>query len=143
MTYISAELRRQVIMRAANCCEYCRLSQEDNTFSFQVDHIIAEKHGGETELDNLSWSCPNCNAFKGSDIGSIDPKTGKLTSLYNPRQQKWDNHFRLDGPIIKPLTPEGRVTVRLLKFNRNELVNERHSLITFGRYPCELLPESD
>ena len=55
MTYISAEIRRQVTARAGNCCEYCRLSQEDNTFSFQVDHIIAEKHGGSTELDNLSW----------------------------------------------------------------------------------------
>lgn len=143
MTYISAEIRRQVTGKAGNCCEYCRLSQEDNTFSFQVDHIIAEKHGGATELDNLSWSCPDCNGYKGSDIGSIDPDTGRLTSLYNPRQQEWNEHFRLDGPIIEPLTPEGRVTVRLLKLNRSEQVNERRGLIKFGRYPCEPPAESD
>jgi 5-methylcytosine-specific restriction endonuclease McrA len=87
MTSISTELRRAVIERAGNCCEYCRLSQEDNTFSFQIDHVIAEKHEGETVLENLSLSCPNCNGFKGSDIGSIDRETGQLTALYNPRTQ--------------------------------------------------------
>lgn len=87
MTYISLELRRQVIERAGNCCEYCRLSQEDNTFSFQIDHVIAEKHEGETAFNNLSLSCPNCNNFKGSDIGSIDRETGRLTPLCNPRNR--------------------------------------------------------
>lgn len=138
MTYINAELRRQVMMRAGNCCEYCRLSQEDNTFSFQIDHVIAEKHEGKTSLENLSLSCPNCNGFKGSDIGSIDRETGKLTPLYNPRTQIWAEHFRLDGPIIEPLTPEGRVTVRLLKLNQVEQVDERRGLIVLGRYPCIL-----
>ncbi len=137
MTYISSELRRQVIARAGNCCEYCRLSQEDSTFSFQVDHVIAEKHEGETELENLSWSCPSCNGFKGSDIGSIDRHTGRLTPLYNPRLQKWEEHFQLDGPSIEALSPEGRVTVRLLKINRAEQVDERLGLIALGRYPCE------
>ena len=136
MTYISAELRRQVIERAGNCCEYCRLSQEDNTFSFQIDHIIAEKHEGETTLENLSLSCPTCNSFKGSDIGSMDRETGKLTPLYNPRTQEWGDHFRLNGPIIEPLSAEGRVTVRLLRFNRPEHVDERQGLIAVGRYPC-------
>jgi hypothetical protein len=93
MTYISAELRQQVIVRAGNCCEYCLLSQDDNTFSFQIDHVIAEKHEGETVLENLSLSCPNCNRFKGSDIGSIDSETGQLTPLYNPRTQAWDDHY--------------------------------------------------
>lgn len=136
MSYISSELRHQVLARANNCCEYCCLSQEDSTFSFQVDHIIAEKHGGTTELNNLSWSCPGCNVFKGSDIGSIDPETGRLTPLFNPRQQKWAEHFRLEGASIEPLTPEGRVTVRLLKFNRIEQIDERRALIVLGRYPC-------
>ncbi|MBZ0297001.1 MAG: HNH endonuclease [Anaerolineae bacterium] len=136
MTYIGVEIRRQVIERAGNCCEYCLLSQEDSTFSFQVDHVIAEKHEGETVLENLSLSCPNCNSYKGSDIGSIDRETGKLTALYNPRIQSWGDHFRLDGPVIEPLTPEGRVTVRLLRLNRSEQIEERRGLIAFGRYPC-------
>ena len=136
MTYISADLRRTVIERAGNCCEYCRLSQEDNTFSFQIDHVIAEKHEGETVLENLSLSCPNCNVFKGSDIGSIDRETGQLTPLYNPRTQNWNDHFNLNGAIIEPRTPEGRVTVRLLKLNHSEQVDELQGLINLGRYPC-------
>ena len=137
MTYISADLRRTVIEWAGNCCEYCRLSQEDNTFSFQIDHVIAEKHEGETVLENLSLSCPNCNSFKGSDIGSIDRETGLLTPLYNPRTQKWEDHFRLNDPLIEARTPQGRVTVRLLRLNNPEQVDERQGLISMGRYPCK------
>ena len=71
-SYISAQLRREIIDRAGNCCEYCRISQEDQLFAFEIDHIIAEKHGGPTVTGNLCLSCPECNAFKGSDIASID-----------------------------------------------------------------------
>jgi hypothetical protein len=46
VTYISPQLRRAVIERAGNCCEYCRISQDDQFFAFEIDHIIAEKHGG-------------------------------------------------------------------------------------------------
>jgi len=53
MTFVSQELRRQVIERAGNCCEYCRLSQSDVRFSFHIEHIIAEKHKGQTIFRNL------------------------------------------------------------------------------------------
>jgi hypothetical protein len=136
MTSIGAELRRLVLQRAGNCCEYCLLSQENNTFAFHIDHIISEKHGGETEADNLCLSCPHCNTFKGSDIASIDRLTGNLTYFFNPRQQVWSDHFRLDGAIIEPLTPEGRVTGFLLRLNQIEQVFERSALIQLGSYPC-------
>lgn len=136
MTYLGGELRTLVIKRAGDCCEYCRLSQEDNTFSFHVDHVISEKHGGETIGANLCLSCPICNAFKGSDIGSIDRQTGLLTPLFNPREQVWIEHFRLNGAMIEPLTAEGRVTVFLLRFNQADRVFERKELISLGRYPC-------
>lgn len=71
MTYVSAGLRRDVIERAGNCCEYCGVSQEDRVMPCEVDHIIAEKHGGTTTFDNLCWSCYLCNGYKGSDIGSL------------------------------------------------------------------------
>jgi hypothetical protein len=50
--------------------------------------------------------------------------------------------IRLDGPRIDPLTPAGRVTVRLLKLNRAEQLAERRGLITLGRYPCQV-PTAD
>jgi hypothetical protein len=118
VTYIKAALRRLVVKRASNCCEYCLLSQADNFLPFEIDHIISEKHGGKTISNNLCLGCSYCNGFKGSDIGSIDPLTSRYTPLFNPRTQQWSDHFRLNGPIIEPLSPEGRVTVSLLRLNR-------------------------
>lgn len=135
MTYIPVEVRRAVVARAGNYCEYCRVSQEDVFFRFEADHIISEKHGGETTSDNLCLSCPDCNAYKGSDIASADPETGKATFLFRPRHQIWSEHFRLNVAIIEPLTPEGRVTVFLLRLNRADRIADRAELIEFGRYP--------
>lgn len=143
MTYIGVELRRLVVERAGNCCEYCLISQEDKTFSFHIDHAIAEKHGGLTESDNLCLSCPHCNKFKGSDIGSVDRQTNLRTPLFNPRTQSWADHFQLDGPLIEPLTPEGRVTVFMLKLNQPEQIMERDGLIKLGNYPCSEKAEQD
>jgi hypothetical protein len=137
MTYVSADLRPTILKRAGNCCEYCLRGQEDSRFSFHIEHIIAEKHGGETLLENLGLSCPECNAFKGSDVGSYDRQTGLLTPLFNPRKQTWVDHFHLHGTVIEPLTPEGRVTVSLLQLNRVEHLAERELLLNLGRYPCK------
>ncbi|MEO8612108.1 MAG: HNH endonuclease signature motif containing protein [Chloroflexota bacterium] len=137
MTYVASELRRLVIERAGNCCEYCRLSQEDVRFSFHIEHIIAEKHRGQTISENLCLSCPNCNGFKGSDISSVDWDFSEETvPLFNPRRQQWTDHFRLNGAYIEPLTPEGRVTVFLLKMNDPEHIVERELLIQLDHYPC-------
>ena len=57
MTYIPATLRREVIERAGNRCEYCLLSVQIAFYPHEVDHVIAEKHGGATELDNLAFAC--------------------------------------------------------------------------------------
>lgn len=45
-SYISVELRKQVSERAQDCCEYCLIPEIAVLFAHQVDHIIAEKHGG-------------------------------------------------------------------------------------------------
>ena len=136
--YISAQLRREVPDRAGNCCEYCRIHQDDQFFAFEIDHIIAEKHGGPTTSDNLCLSCPDCNAFKGSDIASIDwDHDEQIAMLFNPRKQVWNEHFTLDTATgrIEPLTPEGRVTVFLLRFNDFDRMMDRKLLIDEGRYP--------
>jgi hypothetical protein len=137
-SYVSAELRREVIKRADNCCEYCRLGQDDYFYSFEIDHIIAEKHEGETVLENLALACPNCNRNKGSDIASIDRDTRQVTLLYNPRTQNWDEHFRLNSATIEALTAEGRVTIRILQLNEATSLEERSGLIEVGRYPCKI-----
>ena len=128
-----------MIERARDCCEYCLLNQEDRFWRFPVDHIISEKHGGQTVSENLCLSCAECNTYKGSDIGSQDPETGQLVRLFNPRQQAWTDHFRLNGAVIEGLTPEGRVTVFLLRLNEPERVEDRRELLAADRYPCPAL----
>jgi hypothetical protein len=134
-TYIPSELRQFVQERAGGRCEYCLYPQDVSFLAFEVEHIIAEKHGGATTADNLALACPYCNRFKGTDLGSLDPETGQLTPFFNPRTQRWADHFRLDGARIAPLTPEGRVTVAILQLNHPDRIMERQRLIQAGKYP--------
>ena len=87
MTYIPATLRRKVSERAGNLCEYCRLPSDLAFYPHEVDHVVAEKHGGATDIDNLAFACWRCNRHKGSDLTSFDPETQRLSPLFNPRTQ--------------------------------------------------------
>jgi hypothetical protein len=131
-THVPAALRRLVRQRAHDCCEYCLAPESLCFHTHQVDHIVAEKHGGATEDLNLALSCLICNQAKGSDISSIDPKTGQVVPLFHPRKSLWRDHFELSGALILPLTPEGRVTVRLLQFNAPDRVVERGWFLSSG-----------
>jgi glutaredoxin len=133
-TYVPASLRRQVIERAGDRCEYCRFPQNVTLLAFEMEHIISEKHGGTTSLENLALACPYCNRAKGTDLGSIDPETNQLTPFFNPRTQKWQDHFTLEGAAIMPLTAEGRVTVFILQFNHPDRLQERERLLAIGNY---------
>ena len=134
---VPAALRTKVQERAGFRCEYCLLHEADALFSHKVDDVIAVKHRGETRADNLAWTCFLCNRLKGSDIASIDLDTGRIVRLFNPREDDWAAHFRLEGALIVPLTPEGRVTEYLLRFNTAENVELRRLLIQSGRYPID------
>ncbi|MBX3081073.1 MAG: HNH endonuclease, partial [Anaerolineae bacterium] len=57
MTYIPDKLRELVYTRANGRCEYCLLHSNDAFYTHEVDHIYAEKHGGETTEVNLCLSC--------------------------------------------------------------------------------------
>jgi hypothetical protein len=134
MTYVPAELRRLTRDRADGRCEYCQISEKDAFFAHEPDHVIAEKHDGETTLDNLAWACFDCNRFKGSDIASNDPVSGELIRLFNPRTDAWSAHFSFHEGTIQALTAIGRVTERLLKLNLPERVEIRQTLSRTGRY---------
>jgi len=96
-SYVSAALRRLVAERAGRICEYCLIHEDDTFFGCQVEHIISEKHGGPTAEDNLAWACVFCNRYKGTDIASIS-STGKLSRLFNPRLDRWSEHFAWRDP---------------------------------------------
>jgi hypothetical protein len=121
--------------RARAICEYCLIDEEDTFFGCQVDHIISEKHGGITDAQNLAWARTFCNRFKGTDLGSIAPETGQLIRFFNPRADRWSEHFRLKEARIVPRTSTGEVTARILDFNGMDRLQERSILIRLGRYP--------
>ena len=127
--YIPVELRRVVYERAGGRCEYCLIPETAVLVAHQIDHIISQKHGGLTESDNLALSCTLCNKYKGSDLASLDPVTGEIIPLFHPRRDRWLDHFRLSDAQFIPLTPKGRVTVRLLQLNNPERIEERELLI--------------
>ena len=97
-------------------------------FPTTVDHVVAEKHGGTTDADNLAFTCWRCNRYKGTDLGSFDPQTGAFSFLFNPRTQQWAEHFTFEGTTIVGLTPEGRTTIKLLQSNSEERLAERQRL---------------
>ena len=134
-SYVGAAVRRLVAVRADFLCEYCLVHEDDTVFGCEVDHIISEKHGGATDAENLAYACAFCNRAKGSDIGSIVPGTGRFVRFFNPRTDRWAEHFALDGVTIVPLSDIGEVTSRILAFNDSDRLFERQTLQTVGRYP--------
>ncbi len=133
---VPERLRRQVQERAQGRCEYCLIHESDMYYPHEPDHVIAEKHGGPTSLDNLAWACFYCNRFKGSDLASVDSTSNKVVFLFNPREQRWKRHFRLNGGLIEGITSSGRATVALLHLNDAERVAYRLGLVDIGHYPA-------
>ena len=134
---ITTVQRQAVIQRAGKCCEYCRIESTDETSPFHIDHIIPLKHHGTDDLDNLCLSCYQCNSYKDPNVAAADPATGKAEFLFNPRQQKWDDHFQINADAtLSAKTPEGRVTIDVLKMNEETRVEYRLFAMSIGEYPC-------
>jgi 5-methylcytosine-specific restriction endonuclease McrA len=118
---INATTRRRVRSRAKDGCEYCGLSQEaDPFFRFHVEHVIPKQHGGTDDLSNLALACHHCNLHTGPNLAGIDPDTGQMAPLFNPRTQRWEDHFAVQQDLIIGRTAVGRATVRVLAMNAAE-----------------------
>jgi hypothetical protein len=126
---MDAALRQQVARRAGGRCEYCGLPERFSAHRHEPDHIIAQQHGGETRLDNLALACLPCNRHKGPNIATIDPVSGKLTALFNPRKQSWHDHFSWAGATMVANSPVGRATLQVLKMNDHRRLMGREALI--------------
>ena len=129
------ELKQLVGRRARHRCEYCQLHQDFSLIPFEIDHIIARKHGGATVPANLALSCFYCNNAKGPNLAGIDPRDGKIVRLFHPRRHKWSRHFPWDGARLLGRTPIGRATVAVLNINEPDAVATRAALIAAGLFP--------
>ena len=125
MTYVPEKLRNLVFERASGRCEYCLIPDGWFFARHQIDHIIAEKHGGQTFEENLALCCSLCNRFKGSDITTVDSKTGAIIPLFNPRLDKWEEHLLIDKELFIGLSEKGRGTIQLLRLNHPMRVEQR------------------
>jgi HNH endonuclease len=126
-------VRALVRRRAKNRCEYCHVPQEFWGSSLHIEHILAQQHTVDDRPSNLALACDRCNLLKGPNLTSIDPASGEVVMLFNPRQDKWDEHFEYDGPWIVGITSVGRATVTLLRMNERVKLKLRETLIQLGK----------
>ena len=130
---MSPELRQQVRERAGGRCEYCRLPDRiELTGPFHIEHVVARQHRGTDDLSNLAWACSRCNRHKGTNLSAVDPDSKKVVFVFNPRQEKWEEHFEIVGAMIRGTSPVGRATVQLLQVNAERRVELRSELINQG-----------
>ena len=129
MDNATSELVRQ---RAGHRCEYCRLPQHASALRFHIEHIIARQHGGTDDPSNLAIACPECNYQKGSNLAGVDPDTGAVTRLFDPRQNTWEDHFARKAARIVGKTATGRTTVWLLEMNTGDRLRWREMLLRLG-----------
>jgi hypothetical protein len=132
---IPAGLRRLVAFRASDRCEYCGLAQEGQEATFHIDHIVPKVAGGTTTADNLALACVSCSLRKESRRSGRDPRTGRTVPLFNPRRQRWGDHFRWEAFTVVGLTPTGRTTVATLRLNRPLILAIRAEEAVRGRHP--------
>lgn len=124
---MSSGLEAEVRIRAGERCEYCLLPQAAYRRRFHIEHIVARQHGGQTVSKNLALACWFCNLKKGPNLSGIDPQSGAVAPLFNPREQLWSEHFAVQlnrgevhaegSVVVMGRTPSGRATVNLLEMN--------------------------
>lgn len=135
--YVTAQERQAIVERAKGRCEYCQSRADFATQSFSVEHITPVSKDGETDLENLAFACPGCNGHKYNKMEYPDPVDGAFVPLFNPRTQRWQDHFTWNDDFsrIVALTATGRATIQALKLNRLGLVNMRNALFAIGLHP--------
>lgn len=133
----TAAQRRKILVRAKWRCEYCRTPEPFVPNPFAVEHIIPFSIGGKTRLNNLASACLACNGRKYDKVAGFDPLAQELAPLFNPRKQRWQDHFTWseDALLIVGMTPTGRATAATLKMNHRKMVNLRRILVIAGLRP--------
>lgn len=140
---VSREIRRRALDRANGLCEYCHI----RAWPLTVDHVtpVSSRRGAAStagqphpeldDLSNLAAACPLCNRGKWDRTSSPDPLTGYRQRLFNPREDRWAEHFAWseDFLLILGRTPIGRATVAQLQFNRLAYQLQRRTLRAAAR----------
>ena len=131
------ETKLFVYERANAICEYCQTTEANIGQTLHIDHILPNGRDG---IDNLCIACWSCNSYKHKATSAIDSLTGERVPLFNPRNQKWTDHFEWDtnGTRIYGKTAIGRATVARLRMNRAVVVIARDRWVQSGYHPPKL-----
>jgi hypothetical protein len=134
---IGKSVRRRVAEAAGYRCGYCLTSQAIVGPLLEIDHLLPEALGGSSDESNLWLACPHCNGAKATRIDAPDPENGQTVPLFNPRTDKWSEHFVWadGGALIEGITPIGRATVAALKMNHPDIVAARRLWMNVGWHP--------
>ena len=127
----------RVAQRAAHLCEYCHAPESIFNFPFEVEHIIPPNRGGSDDETNWALACRSCNLHKAHHLDGADAETGVVAKLFHPRQDRWEEHFRIDAATTSILgrTPVGRATVERLRLNRASQLAARRQWMRLGLFP--------
>jgi hypothetical protein len=144
---VNESIRQFVRQRAKYLCEYCHSPERSSSDIFTIDHLMPKSLGGLDKINNLALACRRCNERRYNFITGTDPETGKEVAIFNPRLQRWADHFIwiANGLMILGTTPVGRATCTRLDFN-DEFHNQgfiqesRQLWILGGWHPPEADP---
>src|SRR5208283_2754008 len=90
---VAADVARRVRETARNRCGYCLSPQHLVLARLEIEHILPRACGRTSDESNLWLSCPLCNRHKADRTSAADPQTGSEVALFNPRHQRWSEHF--------------------------------------------------
>jgi len=82
---IPADVDQRVRQAAGNRCGHCLSPQHLVMARLEIAHIIPLARGGSDDEPNLWLACPICNGHKSDKIEAVDPETGQIVKLFNPR----------------------------------------------------------
>ncbi|HEX9973601.1 MAG TPA: HNH endonuclease signature motif containing protein [bacterium] len=127
----------QVALRAGHRCEYCRAPEVVFNFPFEVEHVLPVYRGGTDTENNRALACRSCNLRKATHVGGVDPKSEAMVRLFNPRYDRWEEHFLADPDSgeIKGLTAIGRATIARLEMNSEAQILARRQWMRLGLFP--------
>lgn len=134
---ISADVRARVRLHAGDACVYCKSPQRLVLGPLEIDHIVPKARGGTDDEENLCLSCRMCNGHKSTQTQGVDALTGHLVRLFNPRTERWSDHFQWSssGLEVVGVTTKGRATVAALQLNNVLAVMVRRSWVAAGWHP--------
>lgn len=130
-------LRAQVAAQARYRCGYCLTQEVVSGIPLTLEHLVPRALGGADTEENLWLSCRLCNESKGVHLAAIDPDTGIVVSLFNPRTDQWSEHFGWseEGTRMFGRTAMGRATIAALSLNAELRVRSRAIWVEVGYHP--------